>query len=105
MQSGSIPTTASTLGIYAIQPPRPGSPPVTDPKDGNRDGLVSFGEAWTYSIKHPEINIIKELRTLKEPILNINHEQNMQISAPVGSTALPISSWGAAKGGLVDLLA
>lgn len=74
MATANIQSTASTLGLYAIQPPKPGSPPVTHPQDGNRDGLVSFGEAWTYSLKHPEIGILKELRTTKEPVFNIGQD-------------------------------
>lgn len=63
MPAGSIQGTAPTLGLYAHQAPKPGSPPGYDPKDANRDGLVSFAEAKAYSLNHPEIEAMKRLRT------------------------------------------
>ena len=106
MLPGSISNTASTLGIYAIQPPRPGNPPAHDPKDGNRDGLVSFGEAWTYSLKHPEIKIIKELRFAKEPVLSSEQKPTVRTPSPLpfGSNA-PQSSARVGTMGNLDLLA
>ena len=63
MPASSIQGTTPALGLYAQQAVKPGSPPGYNPRDANRDGLVSFAEARAYSLNHPEIEAMKRLRT------------------------------------------
>ena len=68
MQAGNVQGAATTLGLFALQAPKPGSLPSYDPRDANRDGMVSFGEANSYSLRHPEVAIVKQLRSPREPV-------------------------------------
>jgi hypothetical protein len=72
MQTGSVQGSTAPLGLYANKPPKPGSPPSFDPKDANRDGMVTFAEADRYSLNHPEATLLKQLRTPKPSVATSN---------------------------------
>jgi hypothetical protein len=63
MQIGSVQSGSLNLGAQASKASQASSLAYYDPKDTNKDGVVSAAEELAYSQKHPEVEVLKRLRT------------------------------------------
>jgi len=63
MQIGGIQSGTTNL---AAAKPRVSKFLYQNPKDTNGDGFVDAAEAFAYSLKHPELELLKDLRTTKK---------------------------------------
>lgn len=58
IQSGTTNLAAAKPGVSRFL--------YQNPKDTNGDGFVDAAEAFAYSLKHPELQLLKDLRTTKK---------------------------------------
>ncbi len=68
MEIGRVQSASPALGLYSVQSSNLLNTAFYDPKDSNRDGVVTYSEAQAYARKHPAAAAIDRPR-IAEPIL------------------------------------
>jgi hypothetical protein len=101
MQIGSVQSGSLNLGGQSSQASKVSSFAYYDPKDTNKDGVISATEELAYSQKHPEVEILKRLRTASTH----NTQNSVNASFASYTTKGAKSTTSLAANGALDLYA